>query len=630
LQASAFSGDELVKHAGDALIQRKSIALFAGVLLAAPALAGTEAQNSQLSADNLDGKQRVAKAEVPRARATEAPRVRSHNFKPQELPAEPALNHENNRVLDLGPLQQSMLIPYAATPTAPIRLEATYNEPVDLEEALQHAVKYNFNVAVEKESWIYQKWGFYARIWSYLPVPSSSVSLNYSSSHVAPDATVSNARSFVAGQGYPLFAGGSAFYSLLSQFYREKGWGQNYAQSVNDALLSVYLAYNALRLNTTLLQIKAKAVEVSASDLHVNNALFVARAGTKFAVMQSRTQLAADQQELLKQQVTTRQAAITLSVALNAALAANLVPKNSALSEDDIIDERLSIDDLVGYGLKHRPDLRMYELYQIASGRDVQTTASSLYPNVSATTGFAHASTTTDPSTQNQNLSLWQQAIAFNQQTLANQSGAAASVASGAAGSSSNATAGSTAASSASSTTSSSSSSSSSSSILSGSNANAGIFSGLTNTLQEGFSLNWSLPNLGLTTIFNIVSARALSRQSMWQANQALLLAEQQIRNSYLTAVTARAQIDTAAYGVDSSREALRLAQVRLKTGVGTNLELIQAQRDFIASLIAQATSISDSNAAQTQLLHDTGLITVDTIVKGFFPDRPFKRPRIR
>jgi outer membrane protein TolC len=116
----------------------------------------------------------------------------------------------------------------------------------------------------------------------------------------------------------------------------------------------------------------------------------------------------------------------------------------------------------------------------------------------------------------------------------------------------------------------------------------------------------------------------------MWQANQALLLAEQQIRNSYLSALTARAQIDTAAYGVDSAREALRLAQVRLKTGVGTNLELIQAQRDFIAALIAQATAISDSNAAQTQLLHDTGLISVDAIVKAFFPDRPFKRPRIR
>ena len=70
--------------------------------------------------------------------------------------------------------------------------------------------------------------------------------------------------------------------------------------------------------------------------------------------------------------------------------------------------------------------------------------------------------------------------------------------------------------------------------------------------------------------------------------------------------------------GVDSSAEELRLAELRLGTGVGTNLELIQAQRDYITALTTQAQAIVGSNLAQAQLLHDTGIISMDTILHGY------------
>jgi outer membrane protein TolC len=140
--------------------------------------------------------------------------------------------------------------------------------------------------------------------------------------------------------------------------------------------------------------------------------------------------------------------------------------------------------------------------------------------------------------------------------------------------------------------------------------------------------MSWSLPNLGLGTVCNIYSARALSRQAMLQANQELLLVDQQVRTAYLNAVTSKAQIDATAYGVASAREALRLAMLRLQTGVGTNLELIQAQRDFITALTSQAQAIAASNLAQAQLLHDSGLISYDTLVRGYHPAAPFSVPK--
>lgn len=142
--------------------------------------------------------------------------------------------------------------------------------------------------------------------------------------------------------------------------------------------------------------------------------------------------------------------------------------------------------------------------------------------------------------------------------------------------------------------------------------------------------MSWSLPNLGLGNVCNIYSARALSRQAMLQANQELLLVDQQVRTAYLNAITARAQIDATAYGVASAREALRLALMRLQTGVGTNLELIQAQRDYITALTGQAQAIAASNLAQAQLLHDTGLISYETLLRGYHPDAPFTAPGVK
>jgi len=148
--------------------------------------------------------------------------------------------------------------------------------------------------------------------------------------------------------------------------------------------------------------------------------------------------------------------------------------------------------------------------------------------------------------------------------------------------------------------------------------AGAGVFGGLFKTYQQGFGLVWNLPGFGLVNMANIASAQSLSRQSIIQANQELQMVLQQVRSSYLSWQAAREQIDNAAYGVDSAGEALRLANLRLHTGVGTNLELIQAQRDYVNALTTQAQAIVGSNQAQAQLLHDIGVISVNSLINGY------------
>ena len=70
---------------------------------------------------------------------------------------------------------------------------------------------------------------------------------------------------------YPVFQGGSVLYSVLGQYARERGWTAAYHASINDALLDVFQKYNNLLLNRVLLQIRAKAVEVSQEQLKVES-----------------------------------------------------------------------------------------------------------------------------------------------------------------------------------------------------------------------------------------------------------------------------------------------------------------------------------------------------------------------
>lgn len=313
----------------------------------------------------------------------------------------------------------------------------------------------------------------------------------------------------------------------------------------------------------------------------------------------------------------------------------------------------MGIETLIDLAVLYRPELRQYEFFRLAAARSVQQAAASLYPSLSFFTGYTHASTTVNPPENSDEVSgiasaqvaTGQDTAGLATNTALNQttsfspessntaedgSDTSGTVVAGGGGdpianiqSGGLATSGAVAP-----------------SLVGGSvggggasnTAGAGVFAGLSNTYQRGFSLGWSQPNMGLSTLFGIVSTRALARQSMLQANQELQLISQQVREAFVIAAIATEKIDASAFGVDSAGDALRLANLRVRTGLGTNLELINAQRDYINALIKQAEAITASNQAQAQLLHDTGVISVAALTKGYrLGDAPpFKRDRKR
>ncbi|HEY9684973.1 MAG TPA: TolC family protein [Oculatellaceae cyanobacterium] len=567
-----------------------------------------------------------------------APITLPPNFKLRDLPSEQA-GHEDSSVLKASPIKIGALIQVAQL--QPLTLDGQFSKPITLNEALSYALENNLPIRISKESAVYQtaQLGYYCSF--FLPALTTNYSI--AQSHIN-SITRTNANVFITKASFPLFVGGNYMYFAWAQYLRQKGWKLAYQANINDALLDVYNRYTSLVLNHHLLRIRLHAVAVSEAQLRQNEELYQAGNGTRFAIMQSRTQLATDRQALLAQQVTTRQSALQLAYVLNMPLSVNLVPADLDLTNRPLIHRKMQVGQLLDLAFHYRPEVKEYEVFRQAAARDVQIGASSLYPvasifvaytrsnlnfagsaaglNGAAVTQIALAGANTGGAT---NVALGQTASLSPGENLTAASGAntgAASIVAASGGTPiSNTQSGSLVTSGAvapSIIAPAGVAGTSGASNINGSNtASAGTAPGLFNTVQVGLNLSWSLGSLGMNSVANIVGLRALSRQALLQQNQEAQVVIEQVRSSYLNAITATNQVESTGSRLDSTREALRLAELRLNAGQGTNLELLRAQNDYIDALTTEAQSIIALQQAEAQLIHDLGLISIQTLTQG-------------
>ncbi len=131
------------------------------------------------------------------------------------------------------------------------------------------------------------------------------------------------------------------------------------------------------------------------------------------------------------------------------------------------------------------------------------------------------------------------------------------------------------------------------------------------------FGVKWSFGGLGMTDLANIKGAKYRARQALVDANKEFLNVYDQVRTSFNESLSSERRIDEAIDEVAAAQEELRLAKIRLETGLGINIDVLNAQRDLTQANIGKAQAISDFNIAQAQLLHNIGLITVDNLSSG-------------
>jgi len=137
------------------------------------------------------------------------------------------------------------------------------------------------------------------------------------------------------------------------------------------------------------------------------------------------------------------------------------------------------------------------------------------------------------------------------------------------------------------------------------------------NSFAAGFLLNWLLPGMGVPAAGRVLALKQHARKVALQANQTFVDIMRDLHNSYLDVLNSRAEIAVAQEAAVTAAEELRNADIRHKYGIGTNLDVLQAQRDYISALTRQAEALIAYRKAQARLLHDSGTISVDTLTMG-------------
>lgn len=482
--------------------------------------------------------------------------------------SDPSLTDAQKREAEevpLSPIPASELLPIGGGKLPPIKLEASFNEPISLKKVLIATLENNLPIRISAAGYDSQKylfWGALGRLAPDYILTYRGQQINNQGSAISRIYTTSSTIRF------PVFQGGRVVYGIMTNLYKTRAAKSQYYATVNDALLDGYRRYYDLVLNQTLLQIRVKSVELSRTQLRLNEQLKAAGVGTNFAIYQSRTQLALDKQAMLQQQVVLRQSALALAQVINTSMAINFVPQESVVRELRLVQPTTSISELLAVALRLRPELKQYENLRLAAQRQVQVAQAPLYPTMQF----------------------------FSSVTETQRNGGGSSGGSGSSG-----LGGSTV-------------------IIptGGGGGGIGISGGGGYSVSAGFDLSFAIPNMGIPDVANTLSARALARQALLQSNQQYLTIVQQVRSSYLNMLTAKEQVQVAAEGLVSSSEQLRLANLRVTYGQGINLELIQAQRDYVTALTTHAQAVINYNVAQAQLLRDTGLISVDKLTTEY------------
>ena len=128
---------------------------------------------------------------------------------------------------------------------------------------------------------------------------------------------------------------------------------------------------------------------------------------------------------------------------------------------------------------------------------------------------------------------------------------------------------------------------------------------------------NWRLRGFGIVDSMDVAQARWQARQAGLQSQKELQTICSQVRNSYVQILDKERNVEESSNEVRSSLEELRLAELRKFSGLGLNLDIITAQRDYTQARVSKAQAIIDFNIAQAQLLHDLGTISTEALTSG-------------
>lgn len=469
---------------------------------------------------------------------------------------------------------------------SPYQLDSTGtgSRAINLHDMVNAALTGNLTIRISQQNSESAKWLYYGSVGGFLPNLINEFSYQgIDGQYVSPAGLALPINNYYinmpASIQWYLYKGGGPRNTFLQNKHNYKASQWALKGDTNDVLLETAKLYYKLVLEDAELQIRVKSVETGSALYLINQDLFANGVNTMLEVLQAKTQLSRDKQHLIQQQVERRQSAINLARAVNLDEGVDLTLLDRHIAKTRLIDKNLMVGDLLKIAIDNRPELKKYNELRLAAKNAIQVAKAPLLPQV-AVTGttvgtFARIRQLSNTNTSQQQTSL----------TTAGGAGVTGGVASGA------------------------------SLPLATDGNDSGTRAAGRSLFLIGLDVQWNLTGLGVTNVGNVQSARATARKVQLEFNDELNKIYAQVRDTYLSSMSAESLIAETTEAVNSSAEQLRVAKDRLENGVGTNLDVINAQRDYTAALIDKARAIIQFNTAQAQLLHDIGRISANTLL---------------
>lgn len=469
---------------------------------------------------------------------------------------------------------------------SPYQLDSTGtgSRAVNLHDMVNAAITGNLTIRISQQQSESAKWLYYGSVGGFLPNLTNEFSYQgIDGQYISPAGLALPIKNYYinmpsAFQWY-LYKGGGPRHTFLQNKHNYKASQWALKGDTNDVLLETAKLYYKLVLEDAELQIRVKSVETGSALYLINQDLFANGVNTMLEVLQAKTQLSRDKQQLIKKQVSRRQSAVHLARAVNLDEGVDLTLLDRQIAKTRLVDKNLMVGDLLKIAIDNRPELKKYTELRLAAKDAIQVAKAPLLPSV-AVTGttvgtFARIRQLSNTSSQ-------------QQQTSLSTSGGA-SVVGGV--------------------------SSGASLPLATSGSSSSTTPAGRSLFLIGLDVQWNLSGFGVTNVGNVQSARATARKIQLEFNDELNKIYAQVRDTYLSSMSAESLIVETTDAVNSSAEQLRVAKDRLENGVGTNLDVINAQRDYTSALIDKANAIIQFNTAQAQLLHDIGRISASTLL---------------
>ncbi|MBX9690405.1 MAG: TolC family protein [Candidatus Obscuribacterales bacterium] len=505
-----------------------------------------------------------------------APVNRMESIAERALESEGAIFIDQNKVSIKAPLLTALIELHENQ--SPYNIDASGERPITLKDVLITELANNLDIKIADAKVQASRYNLRSTYGNFLPTLSNLY--NYQTitgQYASPFGLLSNIRSpnmtIPTTLSWTFFNGGQNLYTTLQAKHQLKAQRFDMMRTTNDLLLEGANLYYQLALQDVLLQIRIKALETSEALLEKNQVQFKYGANTQLDVFQAETQMARDKQALISQQIARRKAAVALSTNLNLSSETDLLVTDRVISPMRLIDDKAKVADLVQVAIDNRPELKKWEQQRLAAKDAIRIAFAPLMPQVTGTGSLA----TTGAKVQ----------------SLASAGSGVSSAGTGAFGAGAFST----------------------STVASQGASNNDKKFNLAEIYQIGIGIQWNLGGMGLTDTAKVQSAKWQARQAQLEFARELTWVCKSVRDSYLDSLDAENLIAATNLEVNSARQQLKVAIIRLDEGVGTDLDVVNAQRDYTNALINKAQAIIQFNIAQVKLLRAMGRISVDNLI---------------